>query len=102
MSETYPAALHLPEGTATLVPGMAVYLLNGAPIDVDVEVPEGLHAAGWFWNGSFLCWQGTSPGLWIATSTFGLPGVFEVARGIEAKQQTAVLEPAQMALWETT
>lgn len=93
-------ALHLPEGTATLAPGMAVYLIAGEPIDVDVEIPEDLKAASWFWHGSFLCWEGTSPGLWLATSTFGLPGVFEIAREIEMKRRSVVLEPAQMALWE--
>lgn len=92
MSETYPAALQLPQGTATLVPGMAVYLLNGVPIDVDVEIPEDL--AGWVWDGSCLALH-LSPTCTYTIHTYlhpppGSPSdrgsCFDAARDVESRR----------------
>lgn len=97
--DTYPAALHLPSGVARLVPGMAVYLIDGVPIDVDVEIPDDLRGR-WHWFGSYLCQYPEVGYAALSTRTHGLPGVFEAAREIEMKRRSVVLEPAQMALWE--
>jgi hypothetical protein len=99
---TYPAALRLPEGVAVLVIGSAVegcprYERDGVPIEVDVRIPEDLRGR-WIWKGSFLCWEGTSPGLWLDTATLGLPGIFDAARAIEASRR-APAEPTQMVMW---
>lgn len=102
-TEAYPVELHLPAGRARLVPGMAVYLLDGVPVDVDVEVPEDL-AENWFWWGSQL-YRRTPPGecgISIATGTFPPPGIaaprgtcFDAAREIEATR--ARFEAARLA-----
>lgn len=102
--DTYPVALHLPAGVAQLVPGMAVYLLDGVPVDVDVEIPDDLTATGWTWWGTFL-YQQLKPGgcaLSLFTGTLGLPGVFESARRLDALEAEAQAKrkPEQLALWE--
>jgi hypothetical protein len=102
--DTYPAALALPAGVAQLVPGMAVYLLDGVPIDVDVEIPPDLRDAGWCWFGTFL-YQQLSPGgcaISFYTGTIGLPGAFDAARRIEARraEKEAARGPEQLTMFE--
>ncbi len=83
----YPWVIDLPGGiraelAASNPPRYAAY---GEMTDIDVTIPDDLRAAGWYWNGSFLCWRETpeSCGIAVATCTFGIPGVFIQAREFE-------------------
>jgi hypothetical protein len=106
--DAYPAALTLPGGTAHLVPGMAVYLLDGVPIDVDVTIPDDLAYLGWFWWGSRLAQQRDDerlPGISIDTGTYPPPGVpalrgtcFDAARKIEETRARMTAEREAAAL----
>lgn len=98
-TEAYPVELILPYGRARLVPGMAVYVMDGLPIDVDVEVPEDLAARGWFWWGSELYQRLVpgGPGISIATGTYPPPGIeaprgtcFDAARVVEVTHASIV------------
>jgi hypothetical protein len=56
----YPLELHLADGVARAVPqqtraGVPSYAIGDvARPDLDPTIPADLHAAGWFWQGSWL------------------------------------------------
>lgn len=119
-----PLALALPGGVlAEYVAGSdpPQYALDGAPIAVDVTIPDDLAALGWRWEGSFFCCDGGDPlrPVFVATNTYPPPGwpcdrrdCFEVARGIDwspvapvtvkpakkAKRPTKSAQPVQLAM----
>jgi hypothetical protein len=107
---TPPLQLHLPDGIiAQYVPGSAppAYMLGpiGMEIPVDVVIPEDLAAAGWYWHGSTLAWNGGDPlcPIGISTVVYPPPGwlsasrnCFEAARIVEqahAVQHTTSMPP---------
>jgi hypothetical protein len=72
--------LLLPDGPATYAGirgDRPRYERDGALLDLDIRIPDDL-ANTWFWSGSFLVSE-----VWhiaIATITYGVPQVFELAR----------------------
>lgn len=71
------------------------YTVNGAPIAVNVVIPDDLTREGWYWFGSFLRqpWpdRDDGPSVCISTSTYPPPGwssdrpdIFTQARVLDA------------------
>jgi hypothetical protein len=107
---TPPLQLHLPNGiVAGYIPGSAppAYMLGpiGMEIPVDVVIPRDLVAAGWYWHGSILAWNGGDPRrpIGISTAVYPPPGwlstrrnCFEAAHIVEyahAAQHTIIVLP---------
>jgi hypothetical protein len=87
-----PLTIALPGGVrAEYVAGSrpAKYTIDGAPCEIDVTIPDDL-ATGWYWSGSFLYqpWpeRDDGPGVAISTGTYGVPGVFDAARRLDARR----------------
>jgi hypothetical protein len=51
-------------------------LRDGTPVDLDVQIPDDLAAAGWIWHGSLLHWPTSDPlrGVGITTDLHPPPG----------------------------
>ena len=78
---TPPLQLHLPDDIiAEHIPGTdpPAYRLGpiGMAIPVDVVIPEDLAAAGWYWHGSTLAWNGDDGRhpICISTAVYPPPG----------------------------
>jgi hypothetical protein len=104
MMQAWPLVIELPEMgnyphciRAEYVPGSSppAYTIDGAPVAIEVVIPEDLAMAGWFWFGSSLAWPASDPqrAMAISTATYPPPGwaserenCFELARQSERRR----------------
>lgn len=117
----YPLVIPLPDGTEARVRITHIVEVNdkgeetltqlvqsppqyerrdGTTVDLDVQIPDDLAAAGWYWHGSTLALDGGL--LRIGTETYPPPGwpapqgtCFDIARRYEVKHSE--LEAARLA-----
>lgn len=83
----------------SLQAGRAMYTLDGAPVDIDVTIPEDL-AAHWYWHGPILVYRAADRvGLSICADTFGVAGAFEQARWFMAQDQKHAERAVQLAMF---
>lgn len=108
MMTAWPAALRLPVAggyvTAVAAAGRPIrYTVEGEIVDIDVNIPDDLLAAGWFWHGGCLC---RHAGILIGISSALIPppgwrsgtDIFEAARVYERTINAAPMRQMRMEL----